>query len=507
MNRLPIFALLLFLTIKAQSQSADLPTFVADSLDAYVERALQGWPIPGIAVGIVKGKELVLAKGYGVLEAGKPEKVDANTLFMIGSNTKAFTGTLLAMLAEEGKCQLDDRVDVWLPEFDMKDDWVEQQVTLSDLVCHRLGMETFQGDFTYWTSNLSQREVMAHFGRFKPQYDFRAQWGYCNAGFLIAGLCMEPIGGKSWDALIEERLFQPLGMDRSIALSANLHQATNYAKPHTLVEGQLQRLPIPLIDNLAPAGSISSSINDMSHWVIAQLNEGEYQGKPVLPASALEATKSPLSIIGRSYHPFNSGHYNLYGMGWVLEDYEGREIVSHTGGVNGFVTSVTLVPEEELGIIVLTNTDQNGFFEALKWEILDAYLGLPYRDYNGVFLQGTLEDEAGMADWRAKIRDTIAMKLPTAAPLDAFVGRYQNEAYGALSFVNKGDYLEGRFAHHNMTAKLEPLGGKRFLCSFSDPTFGMRTVWFDVAEGQVASFTLRVAPFVEYTTYEFVKME
>ncbi|HMQ47404.1 MAG TPA: serine hydrolase [Saprospiraceae bacterium] len=507
MNRLLIFVLCLFWALGGQAQSTDWPTFVKDSLDAYVERALQGWPIPGIAIGVVKGQELILAKGYGVLEAGKPEKVDANTLFMIGSNTKAFTGTLLAMLAEEGKCQLDDRVDAWLPEFDMKDDWVEQQVTLSDLVCHRLGMETFQGDFTYWTSNLSQREVLAHFGRFTPKYDFRTQWGYCNAGFLIAGLCMEPISGQTWDALIEERLFQPLGMDRSIALSANLSKATNAAKPHTLVEGQLQHLPIPMIDNLAPAGSISSSINDMSHWVMAHLNGGRYQDKQVIPEGAIQATRTPLSIIGRSQHPFNNSHYNLYGMGWVLEDYEGREIVSHTGGVNGFVTSVTLVPEEELGIIVLTNTDQNGFFEALKWEILDAYLGLPYRDYNGVFLQGTIENEANMADWRAKIRDTISMKLPTDAPLSAFAGRYQNDAYGDLSFVNKGDYLEGHFAHHSMTAKLEPLGGERFLCSFSDPTFGMRTVWFEVQDGQVQSFTLRVASFVEFTTYEFVKLE
>lgn len=508
--RHPLILLVIFIFSfgNTNAQPAGLPDFVTDSLDTYVQRALKGWKIPGVAVGIVKGDHLVFSRGYGVLEMGKSEKVDANTLFMIGSNTKAFTGTALAMLVEDGKCSLDDRVENWLPTFEMQDDWVEKHVTLADLVSHRLGMETFQGDFTYWTSNLNGLEVMERFGRLEPMYDFRAKWGYCNAGFLIAGLCMEPIGDCTWSEMVKERIFIPLDMKRSLAFSANLPKAKNAAKPHTVHEGELIKLPYPKIDNLAPAGSISSSVNDMSHWVIAHLNKGVYDGGLVISPEAIELTRKPLSIMGRAHHPFNKSHYQLYGMGWVLQDYEGTEIVSHTGGVNGFVTSVTLLPEHDLGIIVLTNSDQNAFYEALKWEIVDAYLDLPYRNYSGVYLMGYTQQMTAKNNALSKMRDTVAMKPAPVVSLDKFTGHYENDVYGCMDISRKGDYLEMALAHHtHMTAKLEPLGGKRFLCTFSDPTFGVRSVWFDVEGNEVKTFTLRVAQFVEFTTYEFEKME
>ncbi len=482
------------------------PSFITDSLDIYVERALARWQIPGVAVLIVKDGKVVVQKGFGVLENGKPEKVNENTLFMIASNTKAFTGTAMAMLENEGKCSFDDRVQKYLPDFRMKDPWVAQHLTLTDVMSHRIGMETFQGDFMYWESDLNSDEVIEKFGKLDPVYDFRAKWGYCNAGFLITGKCLEKITGLTWEQVIRERIIDPLEMNRTLVMTAELPGAQNLASAHTMVDGKLQVIPHCHIDNLAPAASISSSVSDMSHWMIALLDSGRYNGKQVIPWQAIRKAQYPRSIVRRARHPFNSTHYSLYGFGWNLQDYEGREMISHTGGVDGFVTSVTLMPEEKLGVVVLTNTDANAFYEALKWEIMDAYLGLPYRNYSQFYAErydyASRKDLETIASWR----DSVGMKLPVPVKLSGFEGKYTHEVYGNAYLASKGDYLLLTLEHHpDLTAKLEYIGNDRFLCTYSSPLWGIKVFPFKIEDGKVKSFTLSVADFLEFTTYEFVK--
>ena len=259
------FLLFIFVEVAYAQPAAQLPAFLTDSLDLYVTRALADWQIPGVAVCVVKDGQPVVMKGYGLRELGKPEKVDEHTLFMIGSNTKAFTGTALALLAHEEKCSLDDKVKKWLPEFRMYDPWVEENAILTDLVSHRLGMETFQGDFMYFDSDFTTEEIIRNFGKLKPLYDFRTKWGYCNAGFLLAGQCIERISGDSWAETLRKRLFEPLEMNRTLALSSEIGQATNKAAAHTLHHGELKVIPYGEIDPVAPAGSISSSIHVKSN--------------------------------------------------------------------------------------------------------------------------------------------------------------------------------------------------------------------------------------------------
>ncbi|MCO6489447.1 MAG: serine hydrolase [Phaeodactylibacter sp.] len=500
-----LFAALFQISVFAQP-AAQLPAFITDSLDIYVERALADWQIPGAAVCVVKDGQPVVMKGYGLRELGKAEKVDEHTLFMIGSNTKAFTGTALALLAHEEKCALDDKVKKWLPEFRMHDPWVEENAILADLLTHRLGMETFQGDFMYFDSDFTTEEIIRNFGKLQPLYDFRTKWGYCNAGFLIAGECIEAISGDTWAETLQKRIFEPLEMNRTLALSAEIAGADNKAAAHTLHHGELKAIPYGEIDPVAPAGSVSSSIHDMSHWLAAQLDAGKYQGKEVLPAEVIRRTRRPESIVGRSGHPFNRRHYQLYALGWQLEDYEGREIVSHTGGIHGFVTSVTLLPEENLGIVVLTNTDQNYFFEALKWEITDAFLGLPYRGYsqayNSYWKTTTAEQEAEIG----KLRDTVAMNLEPALPLEAFAGKYEHEVYGHIGIEKRGEALLVSFEHHpGLNATLEPMGGNRFLCTYNNPLYGVKVWPFRIEAGKVKACTLRVNDFIEFLPYDFVR--
>lgn len=229
------------------------------------------------------------------------------------------------------------------------------------------------------------------------------------------------------------------------------------------------------------------------------------EGKEIIPADAIAETRTPHSIMGDGGHMFNKAHFNLYGLGWFLEEYAGRKIVAHTGGVNGFVTSVCLVPEEKLGIIVLTNTDANSFFEALRNEIEDAYLGLPYRNYSKIFLGYADNQQKGTAEWLRKKKDTIA-SATDVLPLNAYAGTYRHNVYGLMTITKEQNKLVARFEHHKgRHANLELLGPGRFLATFNDPLYGIKEWNFTSIKGQIKSVTVRVADFVEFTPYEFIK--
>jgi CubicO group peptidase (beta-lactamase class C family) len=506
MMRYIYLLLLLFITGASAHAQDNTPAFIKDSLDTYVERALKEWQIPGVAVCVVKDGKVVLMKGYGIKEVGGSDKVDTNTLFMIGSNSKAFTATALAMLDADKKLSLDDHVQKWLPDFKLYDPWVAKEANIRDLLCHRLGFETFQGDFMYFDSDLTLQEVREKMGKLKPLYSFRSKWGYTNSAFMTAGEIIPKASSKTWAEFLQERIFTPLDMKNTLALSKSITGASNKASAHTVDQGVLKKIAYGQIDNLAPAGSISSSVSDMSHWVLMQLNNGRYNDKVVVPAGAIAQTRLPHSILGNGGHMFNKAHFSLYGLGWFIEEYSGRKFVGHTGGVNGFVTSVAMIPEEKLGIIVLTNTDANNFYEALRYEIMDAYLGLPYRNYSKVYLVQHKVQDNQTAAWLKKKQDTIATKPVPALPATAYAGDFTHEVYGKMSIKPENGKLVARFEHHKgRYATLEPLGGNRFLATFSEALYGIKVWPFSVVNGKVKSVTVTMADFVEFTPYEFYK--
>ena len=369
----------------------------------------------------------------------------------------------------------------------------------------------------FFDSDLTTAEMRERFGRLKPLYSFRSRWGYTNAAFMTAGEIIPKVTGKSWADFLKEKIFSPLGMNNTLALSKDISSAPNKAAAHTVWMGELKKVPYGKIDALAPAGSISSSANDLSKWIMAQLNGGKLGDKEIIPANAIAKTWIPNSILGSGGTRFNTGHFALYGLGWFLEEYNGKKIVSHTGGVNGFVTSVTLIPEEKLGIVVLTNTDANSFYEALKWEIMDAYMGLPYRNYSKVMLSDHKAADAVTEKMLKLKRDTINTKPQTALPLAAYTGEYNHELYGKMTIQLENGDLIMRFEHHpGRYSKLEALGGNRFLSTWNDPLYGVKVLSFivedarpddKVGRGKVKSLTVRVANFVEFTPYEFIKVK
>ncbi len=506
-NHLRRLSLLLALFCQLPTAHCQLPKFVTDSLDAYVERGLRDWNIPGLSLAIVKNGQVVLAKGYGRRELGKPDQVDEHTLFMIGSNTKAFTATALALLEAEGKLSLNDPVTKYLPDFKLYDACATQQATLSDLLCHRSGLRTFQGDFTYWTSNLSRKEVIQKFGLNVPPYGFRTRYGYCNAAFVTAGEVVPAAsGGTSWEGFIRERIFKPLKMGRALALSAEIPTAENRAVSHTWVEGKLVKLPYPLIDNLAPAGSLSLSAREHANWLLMQLDTGKFEGKQVIPKSAILKTWQPQIVVSANKSGLTPNQFGLYGLGWLVQDYAGRRVISHTGGVDGFVSSTCFLPEERLGILVFTNTDANGFYDALRLQLQDAFLAQPYQNYSGIFLKGFRQNDQADRDRIANLRKTAAGTPKPALPLSAYAGRYENPVYGFSEIKVENGGLVLNFEHHpNLGTPLQALGENRFLAAYPNPTMGTHPVPFKVEGGKVVSMDVKVNDFVEYGGYSFVK--
>lgn len=300
-----LLSLAVLLVWNAAAQTQKLPVFIADSLDHYVTQSLKSWNIPGVAVGIVKDGQVVWCKGYGIKEIGTENLVDENTLFMIGSNTKAFTGTAMAMLEYDKKCSLEDKVTKWVPCFKMHDPWVTQHANLIDIMSHRLGFETFQGDFMYFDTDLSDAEMLEKIGTVEPMYDFRTKWGYCNAGFFVAGQAIKSISGEPWNAYLQEHIFTPLQMNHTFTKVAEIQNDANASKPHSFIDFQLQEIPYGGLDLLGPAASMSSGVADLNHWTLALLDSGRYEGQNVIPQKVINRTREPESIIGNGRHMYS----------------------------------------------------------------------------------------------------------------------------------------------------------------------------------------------------------
>jgi CubicO group peptidase (beta-lactamase class C family) len=493
----------------SRAQEINRNAFIKDSLDIYVSRALTNWRIPGVAVCVIKDDKIVVMKGYGIKELGLNDKVDKNTLFMIGSNTKAFTATALAMLQSTNRLSLDDKVTKYLPDFKLENKAATEQVTIRDLLCHRIGFETFQGDFTFYNTNLTRDQIIAKMSLVKAAYPFRAKWGYTNSAFLTAGEIISWASGKMWEEYVHDNIFVPLGMENTLALTRQLPSAVNKSVPHTIVDGRLTAIPFAQLDGLAPAGSICSSVNDLSKWVMALLNNGKVGNKQVISGSAIEATRQPQDIVGNVHHLNGETDEEQYGLGWFLQDYAGHHLVMHDGGVNGYLSSVTLVPQDHLGIIILTNTDKNEFFDALRWEIMDAYFKMPYRDYSDSYLKRYKAKTAKEQLTDKRLRDSVALNLPPAMSVDSYMGKYHNDLYGNMVVTRgEGNDLEMRFEHHpKMFVHLQPLGGNRFYATFSDPVYGKAVFPFLFKNGKIVSVRIKVDDEIERNPYEFNKVD
>jgi len=432
----------------ASAQSPATRAILTD-LDRYIPKALAEWNGAGVAVGVVLNDTLMYAKGFGVREVGKPEPVDDRTVFAIGSNTKFFTAVAAGMLADDGKLSLDDKVIAHLPWFQLHDPWVTREFTLRDAMSHRSGLGR-RGDALWYGTPFSRDEIVRRVRYLVPNSSFRSEFGYQNIMFLTAGQVIGAAAGKSWDEVVRARILVPLGMTASGTSAREVAGAPNVARPHALGPGQARPVPIPYrdIDNIAPAGSITSNVQDMARWMRFVLAGGSFEGRALLKAATLAELTAPHTISTRvvndTLNP--SRHFSLYGLGIGMFDLLGVKVLQHTGGIDGMLSFVAMVPERKLGIVVLTNVSgHNALYTALGGRILNAFLGGPTRDWSAIALEQTNRAEQAAAERaRARLAQRVANSSPSR-PLHEYAGTFRHEMYGDLSVALEGGVLRARY--------------------------------------------------------------
>ena len=372
----------------AQSPASASPTAPPADLDAHVAKSMKTFDVPGLSVAIVKDGQVLVAKGYGVRKLGDPTPVDEHTMFGIGSNTKAFTSAALATLVDAGKLSWDDPVYQRLPGFVMYDPYVSHEMTIRDLLTHRSGMGLGEGDLLFWPHSTYTREEIIYKLRFmKPASSFRSHYAYDNLLYMTAGQIIPAVTGVSWDDYIRQHIFGPLHMNNSNVSNAAFKPGDDYAFPHSRVDGTLQVIGLEELDNAGPAGSINSCAADMAKWVQVQLNRGKFVDREghLFSESQSHEMWSPQTILPTNPPPPPLAGLKTdfadYALGWGLRSYHGRKLVGHTGGVAGFVSRVMLVPEENLGVVVLTNAEEGGAFDSILYHVLDHYFNLPPTDW------------------------------------------------------------------------------------------------------------------------------
>jgi CubicO group peptidase (beta-lactamase class C family) len=423
------------LTLWATASMAAAEIKPPGDLDAYAVRVLKTFEVPGLAVAIVKDDKLVFAKGYGVRKLGDDTPVDENTLFPIGSNTKAFTSALLASLVDAGKMSWDDPVYERLPGFQMYDPYVSHEMTIRDLLTHRSGMGLGEGDLLFWPTTTYTRDDIIYKLRFmKPASSFRSRFAYDNLMYIAAGQIIPAITGETWENYLKSHILDPLGMKTTTLNVAALQASNDHAYPHERVDGVLKTIPFVALDNAAPAGSINSSVSEMSNWLRLQLNHGLFpDGKRLFSEAQSNEMWTPQTILPNRQFPGSLAHlksdYAAYGLGWGLRDYRGQQLVEHTGGVAGFVSRVMLVPEQKLGVVILTNAESGGAFDSILFHILDHYFGAPKTDWVAAFKSAEDKQFADAAEFVKRQNSERADTKPTLPP-EKYAGVYKDAWYG-----------------------------------------------------------------------------
>ena len=462
-----------------------LPAQLAD-FGAYVDSARKTFDVPGIAVAIVKDGKVVMERGFGLRELGKPDKVDARTLFAIASNTKAFTAAALQQLQEQGKLDMDDRVIDHLPWFRMSDPYVTHEMRIRDLLAHRSGLSLGAGDLLYWPpTSYSTKEVVERLAQVPIKNGFRSGYAYDNILFAVATLVIEQASGQSYADYVRTHIFQPVGMDESLIDKTYLKPGMDAATGHAKADFKdLKPVPPMAWLNDPGAGGIYSSVHDLAKWMNVQLAGGALptvgaDGKPRRLFSEqsqheMWSMLTPIKI-GKppvpELAPLTPDFYG-YGESWFLSDYRGRKLVWHTGGWPGMVSRVTLVPELKLGVVVLTNAESGAAFNAVTYRALDAYLNPQHMtDWVGVYDKAVKQGEAKADESFAKHETARAKSSKPSLPLAGYAGTYRDPWYGDIVVSDDGGKLRLRFSHTpQLVGTMTPWQHDTFIVRWDDRT-------------------------------------
>ena len=427
-------------------------------LEAHIEQARQQWEIPGLAVAIVQRDSVMLARGYGVKELGKPDKVDEHTLFAIGSSGKSMTAALVAMLVDEGKMKLDDPVWTYLPKFKVADPYVSREATMRDLLSHRTGLANTTA--VWYGAPLTRAQVIDKL-RFLPQAaGFRSRFLYNNLMIMVAGEAAAAAAGTTWEELVRSRLFQPLGMTSSLSNPEEITPRSNVATPHTPAAGKLAPIPHRNTRNIGPAGSQYSSARDMAQYLRFHLGNGMYNGKRVVSEELINQMRAVVTSNGTPVLLTDSTTTGLgYGLGWFTEYFRGHRMMRHGGSIDGMLTEMMYLPEAQVAVVVLSNRSPHSMHTALTHHIFDVALGLPQRDWNGQSFARSRGPQGAQGARPVANTDPQQPQRPQNAPpslpLERYAGTYTDSLNGNITVVHVDGGLTFKF-HPGFEGRAEP---------------------------------------------------
>jgi CubicO group peptidase (beta-lactamase class C family) len=412
------------------------PQVSFEEIDAFIEKAMADWKVPGVSFGIIKNGVLIYSKGYGYADLETKEPVTDSTIFAIGSITKSFTAASVLSLQDDSLIRIDKPVIDFLPGFRLYDSELTEMVTVKDLLTHRTGVP--RHDLVWYGSDLSRKQLYSKIKYLRPSTGMREKFQYQNMMYLASGYLIEKITGKTWEEYVSEKFIRPLGMRRTSLSVKDLDKYENYAKPYVWLKDTVMKISFRNVDAIGPAGSINSSVTDLARWVSMNMNMGMYEGRQYLSKESINEMQMP-QVVVPSYAT-NDVFYMSYGMGWFITSYRGHLRVEHGGNIDGFTSSIAFYPHDSLGIIVLSNLNGSGITGAIRNTVFDMLNGLPDHNWNGILLEGYLKRLA--KDWEESKPDTgrfVMASLPKS--LISFAGTYKHKAYGTMEIDEVNDTL------------------------------------------------------------------
>ncbi|MCB9234704.1 MAG: serine hydrolase [Bacteroidia bacterium] len=491
-NILPVFfILILLLPSLAPAQKKGKKTD-AQILDEFIAKSVKDLNLAGASVAIIKDGNVVLNQGYGLANPSDEVKTRSSDLFNIASCSKAFTTACLGILVEEGKLSWDDYVIDYIPGFRLEDPWVTAQFTVTDLVTHRSGLTTFMGDLLWYETDYSNDEIIRRM-RFLPQdLNYRKDYGYQNNTFMIAGEIIKKVSGQSWGQFLKSHILDPLDMTHTRLCGNDVKASDNLAWPQ-IAGTQIDYFHGPE----HPAASLFSSTDDMSHWVSMLLNNGTYNGKTILKPETLERiwTSETIEPTGAGWNR-RGVHFRTYALGWGLFDYSGKMVIEHSGGMPGYISKVFLVPEVNLGAVILTNDMDGGYLTSmLRYHLLDHYIQDKGQDYLAEFVGYRQGAAAFEADAKAKFAATQIKGTSPGLPLADFTGTYVDKMYGKATVELRDGELELTLlpAKDIFNSEMEHWHYNTFKIQFKDPFMPPGLVTFHLGHnGKVEHFTITI---------------
>lgn len=479
-------------------------------IDAVVDRTQKTFNVPGMAVAVVKDGQIVHSKGYGIRSVDEPDKVDENTLFGVASNTKAVTAAALAQLVDQGEMEWDTKVVDVIPEFKLYNHYVTGEFTVRDLLTHRSGLGLGAGDLMVFpASNVTQTQELIHNLRYlKPVSSFRSKYDYDNLLYIVAGEVVARLSGKSYEEYVQENILRPLGMNSTAMSWHEIEDYSNVIDGHAPVDGELVTVGLSFTESANAAAGIYSSVSDWTKWVQVQLNDGKYGDNlenELFSERQHREMWTPQTLIRTGKGNYNT-HFMAYGLGWNLSDVNGYLQVTHTGGLLGIVSQVTMIPELDLGIIVLTNQQSGYAFNSVTNSIKDAYFAIKGKDrikqYNDSRLKAQERGEKVKSEVWAKVE---AQQNAGGIEVDLadYAGDYKDPWFGEVKISQKDGAL--RFVSANVSdlaGQMSYYNGNTFIVKWDDRTLMADAfVIFTLdKEGKANGFTMEaVSPLTDFS--------